>query len=89
MQERQLADLRARLEEQGRRRERELEEARREVQEAHSTLSQHREAWASRERELEERLVLQAAELDREKVRSGVWRGGWCGGGAGGVQPQP
>nr|XP_023650637.1 centrobin isoform X1 [Paramormyrops kingsleyae] len=66
--ERQLADLRARLEEQGRRRERELEEARREVQETHSTLSQHREAWSSRERELEERLVLQAAELDREKA---------------------
>ncbi|XP_048884912.1 centrobin isoform X2 [Brienomyrus brachyistius] len=66
--ERQLANVRARLEEQGRRRKRELEETRREVQEAHGTLSQHREAWASRERELEERLALQAAELDREKA---------------------
>ncbi|XP_061089427.1 uncharacterized protein cntrob isoform X1 [Conger conger] len=68
--EQQLAELSAQLQEQTRQREEARgveEQLRLQAQEAQASLAQHREAWAGRERELEERVGLQEAQLGREQ----------------------
>lgn len=74
VQEQQLAELGEQLQEQARGREQaraEVEQLRLQAQEAEAGLAQHREAWAGRERELQERLEHQETQLDGERVRRG------------------